>query len=123
MRRNEQWTDWVRAAKKLSAVHPAERTGLYRTGPGQRAASLRRAGHVRRPRAKVGDVIREASYEIEGEIERLMVIRSIGLCYVMLWCPFNTPAIAVGVGGGGFHGIRSVGVGAQPLKQQSGASA
>jgi hypothetical protein len=34
--------------------------------------------------------------------------------YVMLWCPFNTPAIAVGVGGGGFHGIRSVGVGAQP---------
>jgi hypothetical protein len=43
------------------------------------------------------------------------------LCYVMLWCPFNTPAIAVGVGGGGFHGIRSVGVGAQPLKQQSGA--
>jgi hypothetical protein len=40
----------------------------------------------------------------------------------VLWCPFNTPAIAVGVGGGGFHyGIRSVGVGAQPLKQQSGA--
>jgi hypothetical protein len=32
--------------------------------------------------------------------------------YVMLWCPFNTPAIAVDVGGGGFHGIRSVGRGA-----------
>jgi hypothetical protein len=41
---------------------------------------------------------------------------------VMLWCPFNTPASAVGVGGGGFHGIRSVGGGVQPpLKQQSGA--
>jgi hypothetical protein len=39
----------------------------------------------------------------------------------MLWCPFNTPASAVGVGCGGFHGIRSVGGGAQPLKQQSGA--
>jgi hypothetical protein len=38
------------------------------------------------------------------------------LRYVMLWCPFNTPASAVGVGGGGFHGIRSVGGGAQPLK-------
>jgi hypothetical protein len=34
----------------------------------------------------------------------------------MLWCPFNTPASAVGVGGGGFHDIRSVGGGAQPLK-------
>jgi hypothetical protein len=39
---------------------------------------------------------------------------------VMLWCPFNTPASAVGVGGGGFHGIRSVGGGAQPLKQKAG---
>jgi hypothetical protein len=36
------------------------------------------------------------------------------ICY-MSWCPFNTPASAVGVGGGGFHGIRSVGGGAQPL--------
>jgi hypothetical protein len=43
------------------------------------------------------------------------------LWYVMLWCPFNTPASSVGVGGGGFHGIRSVGGCAQPLKQQSGA--
>jgi hypothetical protein len=29
-------------------------------------------------------------------------VSSILLCYVMLWCPFNTPASAVGVGGGGF---------------------
>jgi hypothetical protein len=38
------------------------------------------------------------------------------VCYGMLWYPFNTPASAVGVGGGGFHGIRSVGGGAQPLR-------
>jgi hypothetical protein len=38
------------------------------------------------------------------------------LFYFVLWCPFNTPASAVGVGGGGFHGICSVGGGAQPLK-------
>jgi hypothetical protein len=49
------------------------------------------------------------------------VTRVTALCYVMLWCPFNTPAMALGVGGGGFHGISSVGGGAQPLKQQSGA--
>jgi hypothetical protein len=36
----------------------------------------------------------------------------------MLWCPFYTPASAIGVGSGGFHGIRSVGGGAQPLKME-----
>jgi hypothetical protein len=50
-----------------------------------------------------------------GEQAELAQVPHLMLCYVMLWCPFNTPASAVGVGGGGFHGIRSVGGGAQPL--------
>jgi hypothetical protein len=41
------------------------------------------------------------------------------LCYVMV--PLQHTRQRRGVGGGGFHGIRSVGGGAQPLDQQSGA--
>jgi hypothetical protein len=62
----------------------------------------------------------------EQQLARTVTVVTVMLCYVllqyvMLWRPFNTPASAVGVGGGGFHGIRSVGGGEQPLKQQSGA--
>jgi hypothetical protein len=54
-------------------------------------------------------------------VQHLGLAVSTGHWPAVLCCPFKTPASALGVGGGGFHGIRSVGGGAQPLKQPSGA--
>jgi hypothetical protein len=61
-------------------------------------------------------IISEIYRAREKEINRSLLM----IFYFMLWCPFNTTASALGVGCGGFHGIRSVGGGTQPLKQQSG---